>query len=159
MNSQAPQIVSLATMAAAFGATLWFFFVQSPVLLRRMGRDAFVPLQMGLTVTLFRFLTATVTLGLLAGVLALASDPIQLSWAVLATLAVLANRFAVVPRALRAGGRGRQKVKGRDDEASTTTFASEGVGDATRFYHRLVVAFVVLMLTGIVGHVHALIQS
>ena len=54
---QVAQILDVFASSFAFGATVWFFFVQSPVLLKRLGRETFVPIQMGLTVTLFQVLT------------------------------------------------------------------------------------------------------
>ena len=74
-----------------------------------------------------------------------------------AATAGLLNRYVVVPRALRAGGRSRAQIKGKDHEGSTAGFASYGAGAATKLMHRLVVAFVVVMLGGVVGHVAVLI--
>ncbi len=51
------RVIDLFAVAFVFGATIWFFFVQSPVLLKKMGREQFVPIQMRLTVVLFKSLT------------------------------------------------------------------------------------------------------
>lgn len=146
------RVLDLLTLAFVFGATGWFFFVQSPVLLRRMGREQFVPLQMRLTVVLFK--TLTVALALLVGLTALRSplDSAAMMTAVLAAAGGLINQFLIVPRALRAGGRSRKEIAGKDHEGSTAAFASHGAGDSTKLFHRLVVLFVVVMLAGVVGH-------
>ena len=153
------QLLGHACFAAAFGATLWFFFVQSPTLLRKMGRDAFVPLQMRLTVVLFRFLSVVLLIGLAATAATRGLHALPVRCASLAVAAVLINTFVVVPRALRAGGRGRQEVRGRDHEGTVTHFASAGVGQSTKIFHRLVVLFVVVMLLGIGGSLTLLITG
>lgn len=43
---QIARLIDLLALAFVVGSTSWFFFVQSPGLLARMGREAFVPLQM-----------------------------------------------------------------------------------------------------------------
>ncbi|MCH9680472.1 MAG: DUF4149 domain-containing protein [Deltaproteobacteria bacterium] len=146
------QFADALAMAAVLGATVWFFFVQSPVLLSKMGREKFVPLQMRLTVVLFRTLTVLLLVGAAAS---LVHSPLA-SWATVtagvAVLGGLFNRYVMVPRALQAGGRSRADIKGKDAEGSVTGFASEGAGNRTRTRHRLVVAWVVVMLVGVVGH-------
>jgi hypothetical protein len=147
------RVIDLLATSFAFGATAWFFFVQSPVLLKRLGREKFVPIQMGLTVVLFRTLTAATALVVLAT--ALQGHPPQSSPMLTALVALagsLINQLVVVPRALRAGGASRQDLKGKDRDASTAAFASEGAGNRTRLLHRLVVLFVVVMLAGLVLH-------
>ena len=67
-------------------------------------------------------------------------------------MAVLINKFVVLPRALKAGGQGRADIKGKDSEGSTANFAAEGVGNRTKTLHRLVVFFVVIMLGGVAVH-------
>ncbi len=53
---QIARTIDFFALAFVFGATAWFFFVQSPVLLKKLGREQFVPIQMRLTVVLFRTL-------------------------------------------------------------------------------------------------------
>lgn len=150
-----PQIartLDLFAMAFVFGATAWFFFVQSPVLLKMLGRDKFVPIQMRLTGVLFSLLTVLLLLMLAA---ALGHSPLDSGTTLTAAIALVAgviNKFVVVPRALKAGGQNRTDIKGKDAEASTTTFASEGVGHQTQALHRLVVSFVVIMVVAVVAH-------
>jgi hypothetical protein len=151
------QVIDLFAMSFVLGATAWFFFVQSPVLLKKLGREKFVPLQMRLTVVLFKVLTAALLIML--GATALANPiaaPITIAAGV-ALLGGLINQFVVVPRALRAGGQSRKDIKGKDHEGSTPSFASEGAGNKTKWMHRLVVLFVVVMLGGIFTHGVALL--
>ena len=124
-----------------------------------VGRDAFVPLQMRLTVVLFRFLSVVLLIGLAATAATRGLHALPVRCASLAVAAVLINTFVVVPRALRAGGRGRQEVRGRDHEGTVTHFASAGVGQSTKIFHRLVVLFVVVMLLGIGGSLTLLITG
>lgn len=149
----AARVLDLLATSFAFGATVWFFFVQSPVLLHRLGREKFVPIQMGLTVVLFRALTAATALVVLATALQ-GHGPRSsvMVTALVALAAAVINRWVVVPRALRAGGASRRDLKGKDREGSTAEFASEGAGNQTRLLHRLVVLFVVVMLVGLVLH-------
>ena len=55
--SQIARAIDLSALAFVFGATAWFFFVQSPVLLKKLGREQFVPIQMRLIAILFKTLT------------------------------------------------------------------------------------------------------
>lgn len=146
------RVVDLLAMAFVFGATVWFFFVQSPVLLKRMGREQFVPIQMRLTIVLFKTLVALLLVMLGT---TLVHSPVASAATLTAGIGLLGgliNQVFVVPRALRAGGRSRADIKGQDREGSTARFASEGAGNRTRSLHRLVVVFVVVMLGGVVGH-------
>jgi hypothetical protein len=150
--SQIARTIDLFTMAFVFGATAWFFFVQSPVLLKMLGRDKFVPIQMRLTSVLFMVLTVLLLVMLVATI---GHSPIGSSTTLTAGIALFAgliNKFVVVPKALKAGGQSRTDIKGKDTEASTTTFASEGVGNQTQLLHRLVVLFVVIMVVSVVAH-------
>ena len=153
------QSVALTGLALAFGSTAWFFFVQSPVLLRKLGRDAFVPLQMRLTLVLFRFLSAVLVLSLAATCVYTPKASFAFASLVVAALGALFNQLVMVPRALRSGGRSRGRVAGCDHEGTTANFASQGVGEGTKRDHRLVVLFVLVMLGGIVGHASTLVGS
>lgn len=149
----AARVLDLLATSFAFGATAWFFFVQSPVLLKRLGREKFVPIQMGLTVLLFRTLTIATALVVLATVVQGHGLGSSLTVSALVALSGAAiNLFVVVPRALRAGGASRRDHKAKDHEGSTAEFASEGAGSRTRLLHRLVVLFVMVMLAGLVLH-------
>jgi hypothetical protein len=68
---------------------------------------------------------------------------------------VAINARVVVPMALEAGARSI-----RDDDkadSSAVGFAKDGGGNSTKTLHRTVVVFVVAMLVGTVGHLHAII--
>lgn len=149
---QFTQVIDLLALAFVFGATTWFFFVQSPVLLEKLGRENFVPVQMQLTIVLFRTLSVGLLIMLVASV---GHSPFGSATTLAAGIAMVAgliNQFVVVPRALKAGGQSRRDIKGKDSEGSTAGFASEGAGARTQWLHRLVVLFVVLMLGGVVVH-------
>jgi hypothetical protein len=159
MNMSAIQTLDLVTVAFVFGATVWFFFVQSPVLLKRLGRERFVPIQMKLTAVLFKVLSVALLVSLALTAVHSAWPSAALWTALVAAIGGLINQFIVVPQALAAGGRSRKDIRGQDEEGSTTGFASEGAGNATRVLHRLVVLFVVVMLAGEIGHIVALTSA
>lgn len=147
-------ILDLLLLAFALGATIWFFFVQTPVLLKSMRKEKFLPMQMRLTRALFKALAIAVPL-MFATTLIHGADQlwVHVASAGLAMLAALINAFVVVPRALRAGGRAlRDERKTKEDDRSTTAFVSHGGGDESKVWHRLVVVFVVVMLGGLIGH-------
>lgn len=150
-------VVDLFASALIIGATSWFFFVQSPVLLARLGREKFVPIQMRLTVVLFKTLQVFLIVAVGAALVhrSLAS-PVVIAAAV-GLFGGLVNAHVIVPRALRAGGRSRKEIEGQDADANALGFASEGAGDATRTFHRLVVLFVVIMLAGVGTHMTLLL--
>lgn len=152
MTPIATTIDMLAT-AFVFGTTVWFFFVQAPFMLKKMGREAFVPVQMMLTRLLGRVLVAGTAIMLVAALVATGEAVSALVvTAAVALFGALVNQRVLIPRALRAGGRGHREIRGRDADASTADFASKGVGQATARLHRMVVLFVVVMLAGVVPH-------
>jgi len=157
--AQIARHIDLFASATVIGATAWFFFVQSPALLRRAGRESFVPLQMRLTVVLFKTLQ---TLLLIATAAAAIHSPLA-SWVVVTAgiglLGGLINQHFIVPRALKAGGRSRKDIKGRDSDGTTAGFASHGAGEQTKLFHRLVVLFVVVMLAGAGMHLVTLVAA
>ena len=160
MHPQILPMLDLLLSASAVGATLWFFFVQSPVLIRWMGRDRFVPIQMKLTRVLFRVLTALLAL-LVALALVQRQGPLgPLQWgAIVALIGASVNSFFVVPRALRAGAQGRKETRARGDDGSVGAFVSEGTGPSAKIWHRTVVAFVIVMLGGLLPHMAALLPA
>lgn len=145
--------VDVLSTAFVFGATVWFFFLQAPLLLSKLGRERFIPIQMMATKLLARALLAGTALMLGAALVgAAAVDSLAVLTAALALLGALVNQRVLIPRALRAGGRGHRDIRDKDDEASAAAFAADGVGDATAVLHRLVVLFVVVMLGGAIPH-------
>ena len=149
---QIARVIDLLALAFILGATAWFFFIQSPTLLKMMGREKFVPVQVRLTHVLFKSLTVFLLLMLVASVGHSSLPSVASCSAVIALAAGLLNRFVVLPRAFRAGGQSRVEIKGKDQEASAASFASEGTGQRTRVLHRLVVLLVLLMVAGVVTH-------
>ncbi|MBE2251656.1 MAG: DUF4149 domain-containing protein [Myxococcus sp.] len=152
--------VEVLTLAYVLGSAVWFFFVQTPVLVKRLGRDRFVPLQMAMVVVLFR--TWSVTLGLLLAASLVRAGTLHsllVLSAALAFVAALLNAVVVVPRAIRAGGRSLSEAQTMEQQQSVAAFAVDGGGASTRVLHRLVVVFVVLMLVGLGPHVAALVTQ
>lgn len=159
MTSTIARTIDLLSLAYVFGSTAWFFFVQAPVLVKRMGRDRFVPLHMTLALVLFRSLS--VALLVMAGA-ALASTHAPGSTLVLTALVALAgaviNTVFVLPRALKTGGVSLKEVQSIDEQKSVGNFVSQGGGEASAFWHRVVVVFVIVMLGGLVPHAVALVS-
>lgn len=158
MLQSTAQILDLLLSSFVLGATVWFFFVQSPALIKWMGRDKFVPIQMRLTKILFKTLSftlgAVVLLSLLYGGLNLTHGLIAI---LIAYAGTLFNTYYVIPRALKAGGKGRSEEKDQSNDKSVGTFASEGSGPSAKFWHRMVVLFVVVMLAGLIPHMITLL--
>lgn len=159
MTSTIARTIDLLALAFAFGSTAWFFFVQSPVLVKRMGRDRFLPLQMSLALVLFR--SISVALLVMAGA-ALASTHAPGSTLVLTALVALAgaviNTVFILPRALKTGGVSLKEVQSIDEQKSVGNFVSQGGGQASAFWHRVVVVFVIVMLGGLVPHAVLLVS-
>lgn len=159
MTSTIARTIDLLSLAFVFGSTAWFFFVQSPVLVKRMGRDRFLPLQMSLALVLFRSLS--VALLVMAGA-ALASTHAPGSTLVLTALVALAgaviNTVFILPRALKTGGVSLKEVQSNDEQKSVGNFVSQGGGQASAFWHRVVVVFVIVMLGGLVPHAVVLVS-
>jgi len=55
--NRAIEAADLLASSFVIGATIWFFFIQSPVLMKELARERFVPIQMRLTIVLFRTLS------------------------------------------------------------------------------------------------------
>ena len=139
-------VIDLAVAGFLVGANVWFFFLQSPLLISIMGREKFVPIQMKLTKLLFKSLTVA---AVLLVVLAWFSGGTQTIFgAVFAAASALIAHFVIIPRALKAGGKGRVETIAKGGDHSVAKFASEGSGPSAAFWHRMVVVFVVLILIG-----------
>lgn len=150
-------VLSILSAALVIGATVWFFALQSPFLLRIMGRDKFLPIQMALTQ---RFLTFVVCAAAAMSIAAFCRTDLSLHTKVVGWIALAASvvtRFLILPSAFRAAGKARREEASPD--VSATSFVSDGAGKATRLMHRLVVVFVGLMLLSTIGHVvHLVVQ-
>lgn len=160
MFNLAARIVDLLAVAFAIGATLWFFFIQSGALVKKMGRDRFVPIQMALTAMLFKSLSIATGLALVA---ALIHNPsitsISAISAAVGFTGAIFNKLFVLPRAFRAGGRSLRENQDDEQQKSVARFASDGGGQATRFWHRTVVFFVIVMLGGLIVHAVSLVTN
>ncbi len=140
-------VVDEFAFALVLGSLGWFFFVQTPVLMKRMGRDRFVPLQLSLVKPLFRTVLALVTVGAVAGVLSttahLALGSAAASWVLSVVLL-----FVVAPRAMRAGGASLAESLDSEQQKALGRFTVDGGGDSTKVWHRvlglLTIAVVVL---------------
>jgi len=139
-------VIDFAVAGFLVGANVWFFFIQSPLLITIMGREKFVPIQMKLTKLLFRSLSiAAVALVFLAWI---SSGSVALFGAIFAAVSALIAHFYIIPRALKAGGKGRVETIAKGGDHSVAKFASEGSGPSSSFWHRTVVVFVILILIG-----------
>lgn len=143
----------LAGVALALSSIVWVLGIQAIGLLRSMPRARFLGLQMVLVRVWSRSLTGVT--GVVAA-LALARAGAQLAWpALVAFAAALLCAFGAVPRALRAGG---ASIQGDAETAMTPGgFLADGGGDATRTWHRVVLACVVVIIAGLAWDAHALL--
>lgn len=140
-------VVDELAFALVLGSLGWFFFVQTPVLLKRMGRDRFVPLQLSLVKPLFRTVLGVVTVGVVAAFLSttghLALGSAAASWVLSVVLL-----FVVAPRAMRAGGESLAESLDSEQQKALGRFTVDGGGDSTKVWHRvlglLTIAVVVL---------------
>jgi hypothetical protein len=150
------------------GTTVWFFFVQSPFLFQRLGREKFVPLMMPLTrlwvTTMFGSVSCLLAVGV-AGPLLLVTGHdtphtrLPLSLTGLAWLAVAVNKFIVVPKALKAGTKSHQERKG-DNSKDVKSFVVQGGSQTqTKAWHQSVVVFVLVMAGALVAHTVAVCAS
>ena len=134
MLQDTTHLLDLFLSSFVFGSTLWFFFVQSPALIKWMGRDKFVPIQMRLTKVLFRTLTIALAASMIMTMLhAGVTASHALISIMIAFISVAINNFYVIPRALKAGGKGRVEEKDQSDDKSFGKFASEGSGHLQSF--------------------------
>eukprot|EP00284_Hemiselmis_tepida_P008958 CAMPEP_0174923226 /NCGR_PEP_ID=MMETSP1355-20121228/6438_1 /TAXON_ID=464990 /ORGANISM="Hemiselmis tepida, Strain CCMP443" /LENGTH=145 /DNA_ID=CAMNT_0016168885 /DNA_START=43 /DNA_END=477 /DNA_ORIENTATION=- len=123
------------------GASVWYFFLSSPVMMKSLGREKFVPLMMSLMKVFFTSccvsLTASLALTYIhtkgnVGGLPFLSQLVGLAGALL-------NKFVIGPNALAAGKASMGERKGKDGEGSLGKFASEGGfggKGGTKFWHR-----------------------
>lgn len=142
------------------GATIWFFFVQSPVLYRAMKREQFVPIQMRLAKLLFS--TVLVAQAIVVVLSLAASRPtISLSTGTAMTALVLGglNRLLIFPKALRAGAASHQSQEAKGETGTIVKFVTAGAGRSAELMHRVVVGFVILMTAAVVVHGFGVIEQ
>lgn len=145
MSTPATVLIELLATGLLLGFSGWVLVVQPMALVQAMPRDKFLGLQMRVVRIWSRTLVPLTVAGGAAAVarvgLASASAP-----ALAAFVAALLAWSVVIPRALRAGG-----SSARADGAAALTshaFLSEGGGERTRVWHRLVLVAVVVVLAG-----------
>lgn len=147
MNALA--VVDTLASAFAFGALTWFFFMQTMVLVKRLGRARFVPLQLGLVRPLFGSVSVASLVALGVSVLGGGSHE-QVVSAGAALVTALFILLVVAPRAMRAGGESlREPMQGEADQ-SAVRFTADGGGEATRVWHR-VLGLLTVVLVGALG--------
>jgi hypothetical protein len=148
----------LSTLDAALAGgivlvTVWFFFLQSPFLFKRLGRAKFVPIMMQMTRLFF---DVQVGFNFLLVLLSAANTGITSSQtlaAMAAAVAVLFNWGVVVPRALAAGKASAKDRNENPDSHSATDFAIEGGSKTkTKGLHQTVVAVVFANVGAIALH-------
>lgn len=143
-------VIEALLVASSLGATLWFFFVQTPALLRGMGMKRFLPLQIRLVRIFAPALAVGTTAVLLASLVRHGGLNAAVWPATVAAAAAWINAVYVVPRAVRQGGAAIRDVqKGEGGDGSLGSFTLDGGGEPTRLFHRLVVLFVLLMVGGL----------
>lgn len=150
-------LVALDQLFAGFtiGVTIWHFFLQAPTLMKIMGKEKFVPLMMQLTrlwvKVMFVSSTALLATAIWLSYTGIVSS-VKLYLVVIGWLAILTNRFIVVPAALKAGARSTRQRKG-DNSKDIQEFAVSGGGRTeTKTLHQTVVVFVLIMVGAFVGH-------
>jgi hypothetical protein len=136
------------------GTTVWFFFIQSPMLFNLMGREKFVPIMMQMT-RLWVHTMFLSTSTLLAVSLVIKHDyreSLQFYYVLAGWVAILTNRFVMVPNALKAGASSHQERKG-DNSKDVKSFVVEGGSKTeTKTMHQAVVTFVLIMSAALVAH-------
>lgn len=147
------QFADAVGTALVFGATTWFFFIQSPMLLKTLGRERFVPLQMRMTKLLFSTILVALVCTLAASISHTPPNSLVTCSVVAALAAASINRFLVLPQAFRAAGQGLVEARNAAQaDARAADFASKGIGNRTKILHRLVGLLVLAMLASLAVH-------
>lgn len=144
-------VIEGALLALALSSVLWVLVIQSVGLLRSMPRERFLPVQMQLVRVWSVALAAITALVAVAAVLRSGLS----AWPALGATAaaVLCARWAI-PRALRMGG---EALRSEERAAmSAGGFIADGGGDATRVWHRVVLACTAAVVAGLAMDAHAL---
>lgn len=143
-------LLDLAISSGIVFVTIWFFFVQSPFLFSRMGRQKFVPIMMQITQLYFKFVLA---LNVLVFLVSLYVHGTIVITSLVALVATLINFFVIVPKALQKGRQSMRERVGTDDTSDVKDFAIEGGSKTeTKTMHQLVVLFVLIMVGALISH-------
>jgi hypothetical protein len=136
------------------GTTVWFFFIQSPMLFNLMGREKFVPIMMQMTRLWVQtmFLSTSALLVVSFVLKQNFRESLQFYFVLAGWVAILINRYVVVPKALKAGASSHQERKG-DSSKDVKSFVVEGGSKTeTKTLHQTVVVFVLVMAAALVAH-------
>ncbi|CAM9936470.1 unnamed protein product [Heterosigma akashiwo] len=145
-------LIDILASGFIFGATVWVFFIQSPVLFNFLGREKFVPPMMRLTKALFHWsLPAASFISVLCSG-ANKKHTLNLVFPLISLVSVTINALVVVPRALKAGKSTAAMRKGDRTNDTASFVVDGGAKSSTKFYHQSVVLFVLFMTAGTVLH-------
>jgi hypothetical protein len=134
------------------GVTIYHYFIQSPTLMKFMGKEKFTPLMMALTRLWAKVMFVSSTANLLTSLYLSSKGFMNIHMVAIGWLAMALNRFLVVPAALKAGARSTRELKG-DNSMDLNEFAVIGGGKAlTKSLHQTVVVFVLIMVGAFIGH-------
>jgi len=136
------------------GATVWYFFISSPIIMKSLGRERFVPLMMTLMKVFFTSVCVALSVSLALTYIHTKGDTSSISFLtqLFGLTSAMMNKFVIGPKALAAGKASMDERKGKDKEGSLNKFASEGGSGGTKVWHRTVVLFVFSMLGGVLPH-------
>jgi hypothetical protein len=149
-------LIAIDYLLAGFtvGTTVWFFFIRSPFLFSLMGREKFVPIMMQMTRVWVRTMFYSVT-GLLV-VSRIIQRQFQSSLkhyiVLVAWFAILANRFVIVPKALKAGAKSHDERKGDNTKDVKKFVVQGGSKTETKTLHQTVVLCVLIMAGALLAH-------
>lgn len=146
-------MIEFASVALGLSSVVWVLGIQAIGLLRSMPRPRFLALQMTLVRVWSRALAVITAVA--AALALLRAGPH--AWPVLGALVgAVVSGYGAVPRALRAGA---AAIKADHGEAMTSAgFLSEGGGDQTRVWHRVVLVCVVVVVAGLGWDARALLR-
>ena len=101
--------VDIGAFSLVFGATIYFFFIQTPFLLKFMGSEKFVPLQMKLTGRYFFYVQIPLLISVIVTMVLAhnynSKGLVMMASAILGGIAGLVNKSFVVPNALEEGAK------------------------------------------------------
>eukprot|EP01006_Ploeotia_vitrea_P042977 TRINITY_DN66675_c9_g1_i1.p1 TRINITY_DN66675_c9_g1~~TRINITY_DN66675_c9_g1_i1.p1 ORF type:complete len:160 (-),score=22.41 TRINITY_DN66675_c9_g1_i1:300-779(-) len=151
-------VLPLVDIGFSFGiiaVTVWFFFVQSPFLFKRLGRQRFVPIMMQIVQLFMKFVVPlNAVVAILSTLRTNFTFDASTIAACIAVVVTAINGFVIVPKALAAGRMSMKERVGTDDTSSVRDFAVEGGSKtATKALHQTVVLFTLLMVGSLVAHV------
>jgi hypothetical protein len=144
-----PLLLDLAVSAGIIFITVWFFFVQSPFLFQRLGRQKFVPIMMQITQLYFKTI---ILLNIAVFSLSFVQQG-ETTAAAVALVATSVNHFVIVPKALAKGRKSMKERVNTDNSSNVKDFVIEGGSTTeTKTMHQMVVLFVLVDVGALVAH-------